>query len=70
MLTLPISRAITSRIASAITAGIASAPVAESPAVPEIGSVVTQDGQLYMSTLPANPFNPNQYGWELYGEET
>ena len=68
MIARPICRPIVNRIARAVTAGVRLSVVVEQDAL-GIGSTTTEAGQLYMSTLPANPFNPTQYGWELYGEE-
>jgi hypothetical protein len=66
-LLMPVMAGLSSAIASA---ALQSAPPSEPPAaLPGIGSVVTQDGQLFMSTLSDNSFSPTSYGWELYGEE-
>lgn len=34
-----------------------------------VGDTQVQGGQLYMSTLPNNLFQPEAYGWEAYGDE-
>lgn len=34
------------------------------------GDVVSHNGQLYVSTVDANVWEPGIYGWEVYGAET
>lgn len=38
-------------------------------ALPGVGEVQMQGGQSFMSIIPNNPFSPESFGWELYGDE-